>query len=54
MLFNIAQNHQIDLDLLEEIPSKQVTKWSPFLEEEFTSAIAKYNNLSTPGLDKLL
>jgi len=28
-------------------------KWELFSEEEFTSAIAKYNNSSTPGLDKL-
>jgi len=32
-LFNSAQNHQINLDLLEEIPNKPVTKWMPFSEE---------------------
>jgi len=29
-------------------------KWNSFSEEEFTSAIMKYNNSSTPSLDKLL
>ena len=29
-------------------------KLSPFLEEKFINAIVKYNNLSTPRLDKLL
>ena len=28
-------------------------KWVPFLEKEFISSIAKCNNSSTPGLDKL-
>jgi len=28
-------------------------KWTWFLEEEFKSAIIKYNNSSTPGSDKL-
>ena len=28
-------------------------KWASFSEEEFISSIAKYNNLSTSGLDKL-
>ena len=52
--FNSAQNYAINLDLLEEIESKPITKWNLFLEEEFTSAIVKCNNLSTPGPDKLL
>ena len=54
MSFNTAQNHQIDLNLLEELESKPVKKWGSFLEEEFISAITKYNNSSTPGLDKVL
>ena len=52
--FNTAQNCQIDLDLLEELKSKPVKKWGPFLEEKFISAIAKYNNSSTPELNKVL
>ena len=52
--FNSAQNHTINLDMLKEIASKPITKWNPFSEEEFTSAIVKCNNSSIPGLDKLL
>jgi len=54
MSFNIAQNHQINMDLLEKIASKPVKKWSPFSKEKFTSVIAKYNSSSTSGPDKLL
>jgi len=39
--------------VLQEIANKPVTKWSPFSEEKFTSAIAKWNNLSIPEPDKL-
>jgi len=41
------------MDLLEEIPSISTTSWKPFSEEEFRSAILKYNNMSTPRPDKL-
>jgi len=54
MSFNTAQNLQIDLDLLGELESKPVKRWGPFSEEEFISAIAKCNNSSTLGLDKVL
>ena len=53
MSFNAAQNCQIDLDLLEEIPSTPVTNWSSFSEEEFVSAITKCNNLFALEPDKL-
>ena len=52
--FNSAQNCAINLNLLNEIESKSIKKWNPFSEEEFTSAIVKYNNLSTSRPDKLL
>ena len=51
--FNSAQNHQINTELLEEIPSKPITQWKPFSEEEFTSVILKYNNSLIPRSDKL-
>ena len=47
------QNHQINIDLLEEIPSKLIIRWKPFSEEEFTSSIVKYNNSLTSGPNKL-
>jgi len=53
LLFNIGQNHQIDIDMLDKIPSKNPSIWVLFSEEEFISSIAKCNNLSTPGPNKL-
>jgi len=38
---------------LLEISSKPITRWKPFSEEEFMSAISKCNNSSTSGPDKL-
>ena len=51
--FNAILNCQIDTNLLEEIPSKPTIRQKLFSEEKFISSVAKYNNLSTPGLDKL-
>jgi len=39
--------------MLDKIPSKNPSIWVLFSEEEFISSIAKCNNLSTPGPDKL-
>ena len=47
------QNHQINTNLLEEIPSKQRIIWKPFSKEEFKSSITKCNNSSTTEPDKL-
>ena len=52
--FNKAQDQQINKNILNEIAAYILSPWIPFSEEEFTSAIAKYNNLFAPGLDKLL
>jgi len=51
--FNMAQNYQIDIDTLDEILSKSLSIWIPFLEEEFISSIVKCNNLLTLDPDKL-
>ena len=51
--FNMVQDWQIDIGILDKISNKHSMKWVPFSEEEFISFIAKCNNLSTPGLDKL-
>jgi len=48
----LVQTCHINLDLLEKIPNKIIMKWMPFLEL-FRSSIAKYNNLSTSGPNKL-
>jgi len=39
---------------LNEILFKLVLEWAPFSTEEFKSAIAKYNNSSTFGLNRML
>jgi len=50
----MAQHCHIDENVLDEITSFLSSTWVPFSEEEFTSAIAKCNNLSTSSPDKLL
>ena len=52
-LFNSAQNHQINIDILDEIHSKPIPKWEPFLKKEFKTAISKCNNLSASEPDKI-
>ena len=52
--FNTALNHQVNVDILNEITDKPVVSWLTFSKEEFRSAISSCNNLSAPGPDKLL
>jgi len=52
--FNIVLHHSIEDDVLDEIDLILPFSWAPFLKEEFTNMLAKYNNSSTPSLDKLL
>jgi len=52
--FNTAQFCQIDESMLNELDLYSSSLWTLFSEEEFTSAIVKCNNMSTPGPDKLL
>ena len=52
--FNTALHRQVDINILDEIRNKQVATWALFSKEEFKIAINSCNNLSTPGLDKLL
>ena len=51
--FNTAQFHQIDESMLNRLDLYSLSLWTSFSEEEFTSAIVKYNNTSMPGPDKL-
>ena len=53
LLFNSAQHCHINMNLLEKLPSKLTTRWKPFLEDKFKSAILKCNNKLTPRPDKL-
>ena len=52
-MFNLAQDHCINLDTLNKIISKPTTTWITFSNEEFKSTINKYNTLSTSGLDHI-
>ena len=52
-LFNTAQFCQVDEIVLNELNLYQAALCLLFLEEEFTSTIVKYNNLSAPGPDNL-
>ena len=49
----MAQNHQINVEILDEIPSIASLPWILFLEEEFISSIAKCNNSFTSSPNKL-
>jgi len=53
-LFNTAQFRQVDENVLNELNLYHSLLWPLFLEEEFTSAIVKCNNLSAPGPNKML
>ena len=52
--FNTAQFCHINESMLNELGSYSLSLWTLFAEEEFTSTIVKYNNMSVPGPDKLL
>ena len=51
--FNTALYYQVDVEILDEIIDKPTSPWPLFSREEFRITIANYNNVSTPGLDKL-
>jgi len=52
-LFNTAQFHQVDENVLNELNLYQSASWSLFSEKEFTSAIVKCNNSSASSPNKL-
>ena len=51
--FNTAQNHQINIKILNKIDYKPVAQWAPFSKKELKQVIVKCNDSSAPGLDKL-
>jgi len=51
--FNMAQDCQIDISILNEISDKFPMSCVPFSQAEFTSFIIKCNNLLSPGPNKL-
>jgi len=52
-LFNSAHNHQVNIDILNEISFKPTLDWGSFIKEEFKAAISKYSGLSASELDKI-
>ena len=52
-LFNSAQNHQVDLNILNEIEHKPSQRWSLFSRKKFLSAISKCKDSSALGPNKL-
>ena len=51
--FNMAQDYHIDFDALNKVSNKHPTEWVFFSREKFISTIAKCNNSSTPGPNKI-
>ena len=52
-LFNTASDQHVEEDILDKVPSFKSSSWGAFFEEEFISSIAKCNNSSAPGPNKL-
>ena len=52
--FNSAQTREIDIRVLNNIPSKSMKEWNSLSKQELIDAIEKYNNSSAPGPDKLI
>ena len=51
--FNMANNHQVDTTILDEINDKSIVPWPEFSREEFKFVLSSCNNSSALGLDKL-
>jgi len=51
--FNSAQTREIDIHILDDIPSKPMEEWNSFTKKELIDTIGKCNNSSAPGPDKL-
>ena len=51
--FNSAQEREVDIHFLDEIPDKPTIKWKSFSKNKLINAIDKCNNLSALGPDKL-
>ena len=51
--FNSVHNYYINIDILDKIPLKSISKWRPFLKEEFKNTISKCNDLLAPGINKI-
>ena len=52
-IVNLAQDHYVNINILNEISDKSTNEWPLFSKEEFRKVIAKCNNSSTPRPNKL-
>ena len=50
-MFNLAQNWWMNIQLLDELPSKSTREQPKFSKEKFRNVIHKYNSFSTSGPD---
>jgi len=51
--FNSAQMQEVDIYILDKILRKLIKEWNFFSKQELIDVLEKYNNLSTPGPNKL-
>ena len=51
--FNSTQTREIDIHILDNIPSKPMKEWNSFAKKELINAIRKYNNSSALGPNEL-
>ena len=49
----MANNHQVDTTILDEISDKSIIPWPEFSREEFKFMLSSCNNSSAPSPDKL-
>ena len=52
-MFNHTINHQVNVNILNEIENKSTSLWKLFSKLEFMNTISKCNNSSASGPDKI-
>jgi len=52
--FNSAQEREVDIYFLNEIPDKPTAEWNVFSKNKLIDVIEKCNNLFMPGTNKLM
>lgn len=51
--FNLVQDYQVNIQLLDELPMKPRLEWPPFLKKKFRKVIKKHNNSFMPEPDHI-
>jgi len=52
-MYNLAQNWQINLCSLDEVPAKPLSEWPSFSKVEFRDTVKKYSSLSISELSHI-